>query len=720
MNKENNSPEETNHSNQEKINNSDKKKLAGLNDGIDVDILDEEVPGFWHQIAMYGLMSILLSCGTFAYNALRILKDVFINKYTGSNIALFFIKTACVTPLVLLFPFAFSALCKAVPSQRVRFYYLLGFFFGFYTFCVLMLPYCEQVQGSYFITKFQNMGLGTLGMGIGTIPDYWFFCLFYSFTELLGMVYISILGWGTINDLMPKNVSKKAVYPYFTAISNIFTVIGSLWVSNISSYAKGPDFLYRGRYLVACLSLGSFIVTCITHMLLMHLGKKQINSIEKEREEKPKKIKVDSPYWMIWSDPYLFRIAIMVAAYNFCTISVESFAKPAVLEIVGTEGWSRYQGLAYALNASVSIFISIISARYLQNINVSIGALMPAFMMGGTGLLFLCYYIMGGYMPHVKALLATCLMVSPQFVLPLLAIIQLIASKSSKYTMFDASKEIFFSEGDEDTRYTGKAAIDTAVNRGSKSFGAVLMTLFITLVSFFNMSLREKALFGFYLTPFVILSSIVYICFNHDAKNWAKQNISTVGASFAFMIVAMLAMRNIASRRTTTHQPSELHHIQRQSGTIIDSSQSVQGSHHKADSSKKESQESKDLKRIAPIMLIIFILVVLAWIWSVITIFPMYQERRGEQVTGVANSDITFIGICTALILATTIVLVSDPLDCKGVIKTRVPYYLRPSTFMPKWLLRVLSKFDEKPMKNLKLNPGSQLQFKPVSPLGKK
>ena len=91
------------------------------------------------------------------------------------------------------------------------------------------------------------------------------------------------------------------------------------------------------------------------------------------------------------------------------------------------------------------------------------------------------------------AVLTTVLGASPLMLAAYFGAAQNVLSKSSKYSLFDPTKEMAYMPLDQESKVTGKAAIDVVGARLGKSGGSMVIMFLSLFVS--NMILKECSYF---------------------------------------------------------------------------------------------------------------------------------------------------------------------------------------------------------------------------------
>jgi AAA family ATP:ADP antiporter len=135
--------------------------------------------------------------------------------------------------------------------------------------------------------------------------------------------------------------------------------------------------------------------------------------------------------------------------------------------------FSFYTGLA-------TIFMVLFVSRAAINKSWGFAAMLTPIVLAVTGLGFFAVVLFGDTMTGVTAALGA----TPLFIAVMVGAAQNIMSKSTKYSLFDPTKEMAYIPLDQEQKVKGKAAIDVVGARLGKSGGSLIQQgLIITLGS---------------------------------------------------------------------------------------------------------------------------------------------------------------------------------------------------------------------------------------------
>jgi AAA family ATP:ADP antiporter len=120
----------------------------------------------------------------------------------------------------------------------------------------------------------------------------------------------------------------------------------------------------------------------------------------------------------------------------------------------------------------------LIGGWFIRILGWKISALATPIMIGVTGAIFFYFLIFTGSAEPLAAALGT------KVVLLSVAIgtIQNVLSKSTKYALFDPTKEMSYIPLDDESKAKGKAAVDVVGSRFGKAGGALIQQFFFIFV----------------------------------------------------------------------------------------------------------------------------------------------------------------------------------------------------------------------------------------------
>jgi len=194
------------------------------------------------------------------------------------------------------------------------------------------------------------------------------------------------------------------------------------------------------------------------------------------KKSKPKMSLKDSLMFLLKSR-YMLCVAIIVIAYGVSINLVEvtwkgqlKLAYPTPNEYsIFMGNFSRMTGVATIL------MMFFVTGNVVRKLGWRIAALITPVVLLVTGAGFFGFMLFGDMLKGFVAYLGT----TPLMMAVVFGTIQNIASKSSKYSLFDPTKEMTYIPLDQEYKVKGKAAIDVVGARFGKSGGAFIQQVLI-------------------------------------------------------------------------------------------------------------------------------------------------------------------------------------------------------------------------------------------------
>lgn len=411
---------------------------------------------------------------SFNYNALRACKDslVVTAPHSGAE-AIPFIKVWAILPGALLLTFLFTRLANRFSREKV-FYIMMCIFLGFFlVFTFILFPLQEYLHPNDYADKMQTI-LPEGFSGLIAMFRNWTFTLFYVMSELWGTAILSVLFWGFANEVTHVGEAKR-YYGLLMIGANLAGILSgqaSVYLSGnafISSLPYGKCSWDQSILFLNCLIIFSGVLTIGIFRWLNH------NVIRTNARYHPKekiKMSLRKNFAYLAKSKYLMFIALIVLAYNISINLIEVVWKNQIKELYPNPSeYNIYMGEVMTLMGIIATITAVLTAFAIRRFTWTFNALIPAIIMltTGVGFFLLVLFPDSGLIWVAAALGASPLMLSVT-----LGGFQNCASRATKYTIFDATKEIAFIPLSQESKLKGKAAIDGVGSRIGKSGGSVI------------------------------------------------------------------------------------------------------------------------------------------------------------------------------------------------------------------------------------------------------
>ncbi len=423
-------------------------------------------------------MLLLMFFINFNYTILRDTKDALIVTAPGSGAeALPFIKVWGVLPLAIVFMLVFAKLSN-IMSKTKLFYTTISAFLVFFVLFKLVLYPASTFLHPHALAEHLQASLPAGFSGLIAIFRNWTFSLFYIMSELWGSMALSLLFWGFANDTTRVSESKR-FYAMFGIGANLAMLPSGQLIKYFAKMGKnvapGVDgFGLTLNYLTILVVAAGLAVMGIYWWINKNVmtdprffDAKDV----KKKKEKPKMPLKESFAYLLKSK-YLICLAMLVIGYGICIQLVEVTWKSQVkLQFPDNTDYLNFMGMFSQITAGLTLFMMLfVGGNVIRRFGWKTGALVTPVVLLLTGVGFFAFVI---FRENLGGLIAT-LGTTPLMLAVLFGTAQNIASKSSKYSLFDPTKEMAYIPLDQESKVKGKAAIDVVGARFGKAGGALI------------------------------------------------------------------------------------------------------------------------------------------------------------------------------------------------------------------------------------------------------
>lgn len=454
-------------------------------------------------------MFMLIAC---TYYILRSLKDMFLINYAKQVEVIYFLKIYGVTPFMVFLTLAYAKLSKY--DRDKRFFIVVGYFLAIISVCYFFLiPNLDALKLDTFA---DSLGVWVPKMKpLWEAIRFWPCSLIYLNAEAWGSMAIGVLFWTLANDITSFKQAKR-VYGYLSMGAALGTTAGGALIA----YIIGDD-LNEGT--------GISIVLIASILVIYYFFSRDIKvnpELYQVEAKAPKKNKVKlsmlESFKFLAKSKHLALIAVLVLSYGafmslFESVVKAQYAKLSV-ELGDASGLLTkiygYQGMA---NGILSILLVFMSGWFAKRGWRFTALTTPIVGIVCSGIFFL--FLFGGDIAKNLLGISTSDSVAILDMLWLAVIIgvgNVVFIKAAKYVMFDPTCNQAYIPLDEESKVTGKAAVDGIGSRLGKSLGSLLISApIVGLVGIFGSIDDAK----FVIAPLVIVILLVWV---HAANKLSK------------------------------------------------------------------------------------------------------------------------------------------------------------------------------------------------------
>lgn len=424
------------------------------------------------------------------------MKDSLLVPNVGAE-AISFVKMYAITPAALLFMILYTYLTNIMSFQRI-FFYIAGFFLVFFIlFTFVLYPYRDSIHPDpEEIYRLVQTDIQFLSFTIHLEHFKWFFklygkwtfVLFYIVAELWGSAMIFLLYWQFANKVT-KTEEAKRLYPMYCFVGHIGSTLGGGVMEYLAIKELGTILIFGTAYN-GLISLTMFVVSFATVLALsffVYLNNvlfenKTVRMSKAKRPEVLKtKLTLGESFKIIFSSKYLGLIVILVFCYGISINLIEGVWKDKAKAVYSnTQEYAYFMGNLMKWTGISTLAFTILGGFILRHLGWLMGAMLTPLMMLVTGSGFFIFIVFGDYFSSYTASLG----VSTILVAVILGAVQNVLTKGTKYSLFDATKEMTYIPANEHIKSKGKAAVDVVGARLAKSGGALIQSLLFIIFPF--------------------------------------------------------------------------------------------------------------------------------------------------------------------------------------------------------------------------------------------
>ncbi|MFM8454979.1 MAG: Npt1/Npt2 family nucleotide transporter [Gammaproteobacteria bacterium] len=430
----------------------------------------------------------------FVYNLMRPSKTALLVNASGLLGAgiIPFLKLWVVLPGAFLITYIYTTLTKKLDRDAI-FYITISFFIGYYMlFSSVFLPNAESLSLEK-ASNFLQAVLPEAMQGLSILVKHWYLSLFYLLSELWSSVVLAMLFWGFANEVTSIEEAKR-FYGSFVLSANL-SGIASGYLGKTCFTLEKPlpglpyahDLVMQSVFLVTivCFVSGLVIMALYKHIVWQN---KNLLGNKFQLKEKKAKIGFIEAAESIVKSKYLLCIALMVIAYNI----IYNLSEVIWADQIQHAAQGRHDQMTHKMydvslwTGLVSTFLAIfVCGNALQLFGWTRAALIAPVVWLLTGLCLFGTWFAGEN--SILAVFASSLNMSLMSFVSVLSSIQICLGRSTKYTVFDETKEIAFIPLSIKDKRRGKAIVDGVTGWIGRSGGALIyQILFFYLVGVQN------------------------------------------------------------------------------------------------------------------------------------------------------------------------------------------------------------------------------------------
>lgn len=421
----------------------------------------------------------------FNYTCLRNMKDAMIVTAPNSGAeVLSFLKFYFVMPSAILFTLLYAKGSDVMSNEKL-FYVTVGsfvLFFGLFGF--VLYPNIDVLHPSVETVKNWQSSCSEAFRWPLAIVGNWSYAAFFVMAELWGSATLSLLFWQFANQIC-KTSEAKRFYAFFGLLAQ-FSLLFAGQIADYFSKIKVPAGVDRWGVTLHWL-MGIVVLSGLCVMGLYRWIYKYVLT-DKNLYDKPelpgaKKKKAKLGFWqsmkIMVTSPYLGLIAALVICYGVSVNVIEGLWKgQAKLLYPSKNEFNSFMSNYTFYTGVVSIFVMIIGGNILRRFSWLTAALITPALTLIAGSAFFAFILWRENCAELLAQWGT----NPIFVAVMIGATILILAKSTKYALFDLTKEMAYIPLDDEMKVKGKVVVDVIGGRLGKAGGAVIQSTLLAIV----------------------------------------------------------------------------------------------------------------------------------------------------------------------------------------------------------------------------------------------
>jgi AAA family ATP:ADP antiporter len=441
-------------------------------------------------LPMFGMFFLI----AFNYNSLRSYKDTIVVTAQGSGAeAIPFIKVWVVLPSAILFTIFFTFLSNRFNREKV-FYIMMSIFIAFFAlFALVLFPAQDYLHPHGLADRLQSL-LPEGCKGLVAIFRNWTFTLFYVMSELWSTAILTVLWWGFANEVTTVKEAKRyyGLLMMGGNVAGIFAGYSAVLFSGDLFFSWLPYGKNSWDQSILILNTLLILSGIGTILLFRWLNRNVIRPAQGTPTSLEEKVKGKMSLWEnfvhLSRSKYLLCIAMIVLGYNLSMNLIEVIWKAKLLQLYSDPSdYNRYMGhVMVGMSVIAALSGWFLTTGLIRRYSWTRVAMIPPLIILLTGGGFFFFALsQGGLESGAETTMGSIFGATPLLIAVTLGSLQNIMGRASKYTLFDATKEIAFIPLSPEEKLKGKAAIDGVGSRLGKSGGSFihqgLLMVFATL-----------------------------------------------------------------------------------------------------------------------------------------------------------------------------------------------------------------------------------------------
>lgn len=440
------------------------------------------------EIKLFIPLGVMMLCILFNFGALRSIKDSLVVPNIGPEV-ISFLKLWLVFPATILFTIIYIKLSNIFDSEHLFYLIVTVFLVFFALFAYVLFPAQEQFHPCKETVTLLHATYPNLKWFIKII-DKWSYALMYVFCELWSVVVINLLFWQYANYIFDTE-SAKRFYPFLGVIGNLGLILAGNMLVNFSDLSGVTDCdngIHYGNNIdlqceIVLKPIINFVifVGILAMVLYAYINRYVLKATPIKIKYNSTKTKTSLSFMesmkLLVRSKYIGHIALLVIGYGFLINILEGPWKAKVRDLYpNTIDYINFMGKFNIWMGVSCVIFMVIGSNVLRKFSWLTSALITPYMIKVTGVFFFCFVIVANEMPIFDDWF------NPIYVAVIIGAAQNILSKSTKYSLFDSTKEMAYIPLPLELKTKGKAAVEVIGLKFGKSLGALMQSFMFMLM----------------------------------------------------------------------------------------------------------------------------------------------------------------------------------------------------------------------------------------------
>jgi len=455
---------------------------------------------FWpvkrNEMKKFLLMSTLILLIVFMYSTLRNLKDAILVTSLGVEV-ISTLELYGSMPISILFMLLYYKLCN-IFSREHLFYIFVTFFLSFFAlFAFVIYPARADLTFNitHLVEEYPRMQYFFI------LASNWGITLFYIAAELWGTVILTLMFWQFANQVTTVEEARR-FYGLFGVLGQLGMMFSGYIIKlvNDTNVGLGDNWEDKLFIFTSILLFSGLVVMGIYRLVNKHV---MYNSeIMREKINSKLKLSLKESLSYVFSSKYLGLIALLSISYAITLHLTETLWKGQIkLQYPDSQGYSAFVGELQIYFGFGTMICTLIGAYLVKHFSWVANALITPIVMLVTGtVLFMMVIFRDSFDMALSGNFAyTALMLSILF-----GAFQYVVTKSSKYSVFDATKEMAYIPLDPELQSKGKAAADVVGHRVGKAGGSFIQWILLMIMPGVSLQYLSPEIFVIFVLTIII------------------------------------------------------------------------------------------------------------------------------------------------------------------------------------------------------------------------